>query len=238
MSIQKYQANSELAKVQQAIEGRKIRDTPDNELHEAIKQAYKVAIAKAGVSRYDPEMVKSQILLTIEDIRQDFQGLTIEEINFAFRQGVVGKYGDYHGINPKTAYNWLLSYRNSRAKGQAQRQKVKALQSPYEPKKLTEAEKNEFIADEWAYYQQHGHCHGTNLLFDILKDRGEFDVYDPVFQKDCRKRARQIRTARKKEAAGSKVLRSLVERYDDESGDAFRSLMRAAAVYLVFDVQI
>jgi len=46
-----------------------------------------------------------------EDIFIHFNTLTIEEIKLAFKLGVRGEMGEYYGLNPKTFYDWLKTYK-------------------------------------------------------------------------------------------------------------------------------
>lgn len=46
-----------------------------------------------------------------EDIFTNFNDYTIEDVKFAFKLGVNGELGEYYGLNPKTFYDWLKSYK-------------------------------------------------------------------------------------------------------------------------------
>lgn len=47
-----------------------------------------------------------------EDIFLNFNNYTIEDVKLAFKLGVRGELGEYYGLNPKTFYDWLKSYKS------------------------------------------------------------------------------------------------------------------------------
>ena len=47
-----------------------------------------------------------------EDIFLNFNNYTIQDIKLAFKLGVRGELGEYYGLNAKTFYDWLKTYKN------------------------------------------------------------------------------------------------------------------------------
>lgn len=47
-----------------------------------------------------------------EDIFLNFNNYTIEDVKLAFKLGVRGELGEYYGLNAKTFYDWLKSYKS------------------------------------------------------------------------------------------------------------------------------
>jgi hypothetical protein len=75
-------------------------------IHAYINQA----IMDKGVNMQVEEIDYLKAKVT-EDIINDFNGYSLEELRLAFHYGVRKEFGEYYGLNPVTFYGWLKSFR-------------------------------------------------------------------------------------------------------------------------------
>ena len=82
-----------------------VRNASETRLKQIIAQTY----FRKGTG-IEPQTLD----LVVKDMKQiifdEFNYLTIEEVAFALKEGVLGKYGTYFGVNIQTMYEWLSKY--------------------------------------------------------------------------------------------------------------------------------
>lgn len=90
----------------------KIKDFKDkNEVSAQIDSIVNFTFAYKG---HSPNSEREYEFITNalkEDVFLNFHNYTIEDIKLAFKLGVKGELGEYYGLNPKTFYDWLKSYK-------------------------------------------------------------------------------------------------------------------------------
>lgn len=82
-----------------------VRNATETRLKQIIAQTY----FRKGTG-IEPQTLD----LVVKDMKQiifdEFHYLTIEEVAFALKEGVLGKYGTYYGVNIQSMYEWLSKY--------------------------------------------------------------------------------------------------------------------------------
>jgi hypothetical protein len=90
----------------------KVKEYQDkNEVSSEIDTLVNFTFAYKGHSPASEREYEFTTTALKEDIFINFSNYTIEEIKLAFKLGVRGELGEYYGLNAKTFYDWLKSYR-------------------------------------------------------------------------------------------------------------------------------
>lgn len=83
-------------------------------LDEKVSRDYLIDLLAAVIweSGHNIEADEQKILINymIEEIKNDFSNLTLEEVKIALKKGLRGYYGQVFGMNVKMMYSWLESY--------------------------------------------------------------------------------------------------------------------------------
>ena len=90
----------------------KVKDFKDkNEVSAQIDALVNFTFAYKGHSPATEREYEFTTNALKEDIFLNFNTYTIEDIKLAFKLGVRGELGEYYGLNAKTFYDWLKSYK-------------------------------------------------------------------------------------------------------------------------------
>lgn len=145
----------------QALKDVKVKNAEPAKIGISISDAIDQAIFFLGLNK-DTTDVGLLKLTVIQDVKESFPLLTVEEVCIAIKNGSRGKYGQPIGFAPKDAYNWINAYSisNERRENQERLQKEQA-----EVKEPTEEEKEKLYFD--------------NLInaFEIFKEKGTFSDF-------------------------------------------------------------
>lgn len=88
-----------------------IKDIGDkNVIVKSIHQSINKCVADKGVNIDVEELNYLKISVT-DDIINNFNTLTIEDIGLCFKMGVRGELGEYYGLNAVSFYGWLKKYK-------------------------------------------------------------------------------------------------------------------------------
>lgn len=140
--IQVYNANVQVFTIEErecflALQGKKIRDHSTIELEDELNKIIQTTFFNSG-QKLSAEDAIPMLDSMIPDLKNYFNGMTIEEIKVAFKRGLMKEFGDYFGLNPVTFLNWLKNYMTS-----ANRSSVKTKLKTQEEKVLSDQEKEE-----------------------------------------------------------------------------------------------
>jgi hypothetical protein len=186
----------------------------------------------------------------IQEIKDEFGYLSIEEVEIAFKKGCRNYYGDFFGINIKTVHQWLNTYiETTKVDSMVQLNLVKKLDS--KPKEVTLEHKiywsnvwlksvideyNKFLeTDVYSYYD------AGNILFNFLERNNLFKLNS----NDKNNIFKKAKEEYKKEKSPSKATkyadrvdfaRSLERLANDDENEIERVKMKARqmAIHTIF----
>lgn len=152
----------------------RVKELSNDILADKVSEIVAKTFQTAGWST-DNTTIAMMTVETVNDIRNHFNSLSLEEINTAFYEGVRGNYCDYQGINLVSFHKWLKYYKENHHFKYVQEhiQGQKLLESQTE---LTDGEKEQILIDgvkrcylTWKKSKQivdYG-----NPVFDFLKEK-------------------------------------------------------------------
>jgi hypothetical protein len=140
------------------------------EIYEYMASIIDKTIWESGITlKVFPQEEREQFIpIAIEEIKNEYYLLSVEEVRIAFKRGVRKKYGDFFGINITTINSWLDSYIESTKESTM-------LMLPFikpeekKPKEYTEEEKQE---------QKQFWLNGVYNDFNYFKDTGDYNFID------------------------------------------------------------
>lgn len=97
----------------------------------------------------------------VSDLKSNYGGLTLFEVEYALNNGAKGNYGDFYGLNVKTFHTWLRMYFTSKERTDAVMQMQNKSPAKQISKKgcITDRESLkmsiEKALDDFAYYKAH-----------------------------------------------------------------------------------
>jgi hypothetical protein len=139
--------STEIIKITEALNKVRIKGVSDIEMKSALSMIIWSIFELAGQK---PEQKDVNIIVkeASKEIRSKYsKTLTLKEIEFAFRKGVFGDYGDYFGINTVTIMKWLKAYYNSEERREAQRRVMSSQLSLEQKTEPTDDEKRKIVID-------------------------------------------------------------------------------------------
>jgi len=120
-----------------------IRESESNEINEMVVNTLQRTYFEFGRSKpktEDEAIARRKddgatAMVLIQDIKRDFKSFSFEDISIAFSMGVRGEFGKFHGLNVRTFYGWLKSYKSLKVKTiQSHSKKMLQLNAAQEPK--------------------------------------------------------------------------------------------------------
>lgn len=97
------------------------RDIPVAERQKWLAKEFRLLASIARVKDYDPKEALIGAVALDERIADspDLSDLTISEIEYAFKNGVFGRYGEYYGLSAISLYSFLEGFLKSELKADA-----------------------------------------------------------------------------------------------------------------------
>ena len=151
-----------------------VKDVSDGRIGQAVTMAF----LRAGQDKED-NILEFLISDFKKSVVEEFPYLTVEEVSYALKEGVFGRYGEYFGVNEVTMMNWVRAYVVSDERINFIQKRnidnaVKALPPKKEP---TEEEKREevlkFIQKEIDTYKRiHRYSSIGTFVYDYLDKAG------------------------------------------------------------------
>ncbi|MFA5849968.1 MAG: hypothetical protein WC833_08795 [Bacteroidales bacterium] len=115
------------------------------------------------------------------ELKTNFDYLTISEVNIALTNGVKGEYGKYYGLNVITFLDWIKSYVSSPERQQAIKTlQIKQITQKTEPTAdEIEKIKKENLRNAWLSREQ-GYSYALVGTYEYLKSKGLIQVVDKI----------------------------------------------------------
>lgn len=85
----------------------KISETKNADLTALVLAEYSRAYKVTGYSMPSASDLTERVMMTVEDLRESFSGITTDDVVKSFRKGALGDLGDFAGISVKTVHQWI-----------------------------------------------------------------------------------------------------------------------------------
>jgi hypothetical protein len=135
MTLQKYNPQQNLEVIEQikvALTSSMVKDTPKKGLFDYVNNAITRLYAAARFTPPSPEEMNVIVGETFKVIVETYPTLRYQELDIAFRKGLIGEYGDYMGLSVPTFSNWIKFYMVDKNRLNQLPQKLQ-IEAPKEP---------------------------------------------------------------------------------------------------------
>lgn len=199
--------------------GAKLKEYDDGLLkiivHDLILSTYK----NVGFE-YKEDFVNETIDDFVKDLQMFAGAITFNELEFAFKNGYMHKYGSFTGLNNSTYWKWVNTYIQDIRRVKLRSMLFSTKPQP-EQKKISEEEANEIIrkgiVDKFNTFKSSGSfMDAGNVAYKYLKEKGKINLSDHtkgVILKQVKDRLRQEALQER----GTKPLKKALDEALDQS---------------------
>lgn len=147
----------------------------DSAPYKTLVEIIAKTIWESGISTMGEAEMQMFVPIAIQEIKNEHEYLTIEDVRLALKNGVRKKYGEYYGMNITTLSVWLEAYTNQTKRDSMLR--LPFIKKQEVPKEQTEQQKKEFHR-VWlnSVYEHFNNFKNTNV-FDFVDFNNSFYKY-------------------------------------------------------------